>query len=477
MADFSSGDVASNSTGIVCEELPTWGVPVGIAMGVVGSIGINIGQNLQATGLAAMAEEDRAHPHRSRMWRLGMAIFVLMSLVNFAALALAPASILTPLESLQFVTNIFYNRFVNKKVVSYLMVGGVTCALTGTVFAVVFGPPGGGSHSIDDLATFWAAPTWWVWFLTTLSIAAGAFAINVFCTERAKKGHRPKSYAIVLPISFTLASALGGGSQLIVHAKAISVLLSQLFQGDVAILASWLFYVELSLVIACGVFWIVRLTECLALFDPLLILPLMIGSYVLFGAVAGGIFYQEFANMALGPAGEAAGWALFVSGLLLVLAGLGMIATASVRIDLNHEAADAAKVDAAAPGSELPPPDLAPPLPRPPPLKKQLSDALDDASERSRRLHHRISKLDSLSAAEPASPLARVRMHLQLDRLHMQVATLTDQLSSVAEVAFEGSVHIAKGTQRAVADTLGQVAEQVGLKTAAANPEVALQQI
>ena len=117
----------SNSTAAAsgCNELPTWGYPLGIFAGVVGSIGINIGQNLQASGLAALDEAERHRPTRSRLWVIGLGVFIAFSLINFGALALAPASVLTPLESIQFVTNIVWNKFVNNKPVSRRMNGGV----------------------------------------------------------------------------------------------------------------------------------------------------------------------------------------------------------------------------------------------------------------------------------------------------------------------------------------------------------------
>ena len=77
-------------------------------MGVIGSIGINIGQNLQATGMQALPENQRSRPCVSKLWRVGTATFISFALINFSALALAPASVLTPLESIQFVTNIIY---------------------------------------------------------------------------------------------------------------------------------------------------------------------------------------------------------------------------------------------------------------------------------------------------------------------------------------------------------------------------------
>jgi hypothetical protein len=102
---------------------------------------------------------------------------------------------------------------------------------------------------------------------------------------------------------------------------------------------------------ATQVLWAVKLTECLALFDPLLILPLMVGVYILFGGIAGGIYFQEFASLHLGawPTADvrgAARWALYISGVLAVLVGLCLIAVASAEVERELEAAEDKAADA-----------------------------------------------------------------------------------------------------------------------------------
>ena len=84
-----------------------------------------------------------------------MGIFVVFSLINFGALALAPASILTPLESIQFISNIAYHRLVNGATVSRRMKLGVTIAILGTVLSVVFGASGGGCSTIERNESLW----------------------------------------------------------------------------------------------------------------------------------------------------------------------------------------------------------------------------------------------------------------------------------------------------------------------------------
>ena len=60
------GMSAELDDGRECAELPEWGFAIGVCMGVVGSIGINIGQNIQALGLQELPELDRAKPCRVR---------------------------------------------------------------------------------------------------------------------------------------------------------------------------------------------------------------------------------------------------------------------------------------------------------------------------------------------------------------------------------------------------------------------------
>ena len=49
------------------------------------------------------------------------------------------------------------------------------------------------------------------------------------------------------------------------------------------------------------------------MYDPLLILPLMVATYILFGGIAGGIYFREFDNLHLGMVGWF-GWPLYIAG-------------------------------------------------------------------------------------------------------------------------------------------------------------------
>ena len=104
------------------------------------------------------------------------------------------------------------------------------------------------------------------------------------------------------------------------------MLIGIMFRGDAAPLQSWLLYVTLVLVSVQGGLWGFRLTECLGLYDPLVILPLMTGIYILFGGMAGGIFFQEYSALPEGRAGLW-NWLLYCVGFIFVLWGLYLVRT------------------------------------------------------------------------------------------------------------------------------------------------------
>lgn len=115
---------------------------------------------------------------------------------------------------------------------------------------------------------------------------------------------------------------------MIVHSKTLAELVEimVLGHGERLVIAGWFFWVEAVLVSVLGLFWFYRLTISLALYDPLFIIPLMQACFILFGGIAGGIFFQEFRSLPNGYAG-AGGWALYILGFGFVLIGLYLVRT------------------------------------------------------------------------------------------------------------------------------------------------------
>ena len=94
-------------------ELGATGVIIGVIMGLVSSIFINVGQNIQSLGAMARPEYQN-NPCSSKTWRIGLYVFLFGSIGNQVSFTFAPASVLVPLEAVQFVTNVIFSKFVNK---------------------------------------------------------------------------------------------------------------------------------------------------------------------------------------------------------------------------------------------------------------------------------------------------------------------------------------------------------------------------
>ena len=231
-------------------------------------------------------------------------------------------------------SSIFWSRYVNKVTVPRKMVIGTMVTTLGTVVSVLFGSGPGGSpcYSPAEIADMWN-PTlnfgWWIYLAATTPIAIVALLSRLQFNRQARAGKAQPGAARMQPVVYSLYAALLGGAQMIVHSKSIALLLSLVGSAGAEIFTGWLFYVEFLLLATTGAFWLYKMTECLGLFNPLFILPLMQGTYILFGGIAGGIFFGEFAKLHLGMAGVA-GWPLYLAGLGAVVGGLLMIATAPV---------------------------------------------------------------------------------------------------------------------------------------------------
>ena len=267
-----------------------------------------------------------AKPCSSRTWVVGLSVFITGSLLNFAAFTFASASILVPIEAVQFVVNVIFNKYVNQKAVSPRMLCGVVLTIVGTVFCVVFGSGDARCFNIAELQSFWGQPLWIVYLCTTILAAIGAHAVHERYARAAAAGARLRNAQYVMPVAFAVSSALLGGAQMIVHSKAVAEIMELQFQMIQPLpLAHHFFYVEMVLLSGTGIFWLYRMNKSLGLYDPLFIIPLLQSSYILFGVIAGGIYFQEFAGLHNGPAG-ALGWPLFLLGMLGVLSGLALIA-------------------------------------------------------------------------------------------------------------------------------------------------------
>lgn len=333
-AEVASGDV---------QEVDTSMISFGIILGCVGSVGINTGNNLQAVGLKALdakgaslglaSGSQELQPKNSLTWIVGTIIFFSATIVNFVAFAFAPAAVLAPLESIQFVCNVVFNRFVNKSDVTPMMYAGSLCVVGGTLIAIVWGPRNVYSFDLAHLKCFWAAPGWLVYLAIVIIIALTAERTNRTYQRAYIAGESFANDAWVRPCAYATSSALLG-TQSVVQAKVISELFELLTaKSQTHILGDWFIWVTIILFAVTGAVWLYRLNNALKLYEPLFIIPLLQANYIMCAVVSGGIYFQEFLQM------RAHQWVLFVTGIATMFYGLYLLFPRQPRDGFPMEAA------------------------------------------------------------------------------------------------------------------------------------------
>lgn len=227
LAGSRVGMVAGNSSSahVACageegevDNSALW-VVIGICIHILGSVGINTGQNLQSMALQKQGlgnQPSCAELKQNKLWLFGTAMFVTFSILNFVALTLAPASILVPLESVQFVTNVMFGYFVRKVPIPTRMVIGVVMMVSGTALAVVFGPLEAFCFSEESLISYWTFTDgwgWWIWLIISLGVSIISLLLHRRWAIMRAAGHPPRFHQYIMPIAFSVPSALLGGAQ------------------------------------------------------------------------------------------------------------------------------------------------------------------------------------------------------------------------------------------------------------------------
>ncbi len=336
---------------------------LGVTLGLLGSIAINTGNNIQSLGLKSIREKvvpsendsqprttskrhslnllsptksqiapsyedersasqvvdigDRS-PIKSIIWILGTFIFVSGSLLNFASYAFAAQSMLASLESVQFVTNLLFGKFLLGAQVTRAMFGGTFLTVVGTVLAVQFSSKETLDLNTSEMKMLYCNPAYLI-YLAIMIVLLVALRFLYDRLEELKSSGNPIRYSdVVMPCVYSIWSALVG-TQSVVQAKVIAELLAVQTSGTENVFESWFTYVTILIWLATVIVWLKRLNDALSKFDPLFIIPLLQCSFIFFAIVSGGIFFQEFDTF------DESQWVGFWFGIIIMFSGLVLL--------------------------------------------------------------------------------------------------------------------------------------------------------
>lgn len=274
--------------------------------------------------------DERPRLSRLPLWTGGFAMFALGTAMSFGAFKFAAQSLLSGLGSVQFLSQVFFSRFILHEKIERYAYFGVALIITGCVFIVIFGAHGTKNYRPEELAALYGRSEYVCYLL-----GAGFVACFVSLAYSSMKQKIMRERGIgrfdiskstirerqVLAIFFSIKSALFG-TQAVVLAKSLSMLLIQALHPNPAYsnpLFSYQTYFIILGFIAAATYWVTRLNHGLRLFEAVYLIPMMQICWILFSTVAGGIYYEEFIGFGKKEYGA------YAAGFLCVLIGVAML--------------------------------------------------------------------------------------------------------------------------------------------------------
>jgi hypothetical protein len=255
---------------------------------------------------------------QSLTYNIGTFIFVAGSLLNFASFAFAAQSMLASLESIQFVTNLLFGKFLLGAHVTQTMMAGTCLTVTGTIVAVQFSSKETLELDISGMKMLYFNPAY-LSYLLVMGVLLVALDVSYrILNERKRVNRAVKHGDIIQPCIYSVWSALVG-TQSVVQAKLIAELLVVHTSGDENIFKSWFTYITIFAWTLTVVVWLKRLNDALKMFDPLFIIPLLQCSFIFLAIVSGGIFFREFDSFNVNQ------WLGFWFGIIVMFSGLVLL--------------------------------------------------------------------------------------------------------------------------------------------------------
>ena len=335
--------------------LSNYGWIIGIALVVVGSIGNNLGNNLVSLGHSiAMKNEEEEQQIRDnasatsteglesaddagsdiqadsptlmpsnntgvhKSYRvIGTVIFVVGSLFTFASFAFGAQSLIASLESVQFVSNVVFAKYVHKEKITMRMLFATLSIVAGNIMVVIFSNHEAQNYTSDKLIHLYVTNTAYQAYLCLAFVlwVFTAWLYSSYFHSRMVLRQLRWNHSFIEPLAYAISSTIIG-TQAVLNSKSLALLIGATTAGTKNEFNFWYVYLMLGTWLVLVVFWLRRLDLGLSLFPPLFIIPVMQVFFVFFAILCGGIYFQEFITFSVTQ------YIGFCVGVVLILMGV-----------------------------------------------------------------------------------------------------------------------------------------------------------
>ncbi|GAX78098.1 hypothetical protein CEUSTIGMA_g5540.t1 [Chlamydomonas eustigma] len=271
---------------------------VGAIINVTGSISINLGTNVMKLGhnqraQMALPEEKKPPIMKNRYWQVGLVVFILGNIANFASFGFAAQSLLAALGSVQFVSNVVFASTVLKEKITRMVLIATACIIGGCLILVIFGDHSNATYEVEQLIDLYRQPVYISYLCVMGAFVAGGYALYVYGRKVEKIPGREQALVVqIMPVAYSVFAALLG-TQSVLFSKSLSVLLRMTVQGDNQF-NNWYTWVTLICFFISAGFWVTRLNKGLRMFPAMIIVPLLQICWTLFSIVSGLLYFEEY---------------------------------------------------------------------------------------------------------------------------------------------------------------------------------------
>jgi magnesium transporter len=274
---------------------------LGMFMNISGSIMVNFGTNLMKSAHNIALEDSKDDTDESEgetklfssanLWKIGMSIFVIGSLVNFASFAFAAQSLLAALGTVQFISNVFFAKFILKEELTPRIMIATAIIIFGLTLAIIFSNHSTQLYTTQDLLDMYT-PDYILFMTFVVVFMLFLHAVYMVYTVNEEVGTPLPGNHLIRPVTYAMVSATVG-TQSVLQSKCLAELIKATFEG-VNQFDKPFVYIIIA-IFAFGLsFWLYRMNAALKKFDGLLIIPLLQVFWTTSAIVQGGVYFQEF---------------------------------------------------------------------------------------------------------------------------------------------------------------------------------------
>eukprot|EP01038_Epipyxis_sp_PR26KG_P005418 gene5418-7507_t len=328
--------------------MSTW--YIGVILIIFGSVGNNLGSNLISLGhktAALKSSEDltkkvnadgtpsaETETHEEKKWRhIGTLIFVFGNLFTFASFGFGAQSLIASLESIQFVSNIVFAKYVHHETITFRMCLATLSIVVGNVLVVLFAAHASILFTSKDMIRLYLKNTIYHVYLVLaflLWFASNYIYLHYYNSRVVLKKPLLYWHNFLEPFCFSMSSAIIG-TQAVLFSKTMSLLIQVTVRGVLNEFARPFIYIILVGWLLLVSYWLRRLDLGFELYPALFIIPVMQVFFVFFAILCGGLYFEEFLHFSVVQ------FIGFTIGVVMILSGVFGLAPENMELTTYYQ--------------------------------------------------------------------------------------------------------------------------------------------